>query len=105
MTVDRLEREMSLPELMNWMRFYQQCPFGPDRDDYRAGLLYSQFYNAHRKKGAKAIGPEDVFPHLRRKARKQTQQEMSQLVLAWAQQTNASHGKEVVKVTEAPTDG
>lgn len=105
MTVARLESEMSLSELLDWMKFYQQCPFGPDREDYRIGLLYSQFYNANRKRGAKAIGPDDVFPSLKRQRKKQSPQQMENILMAWASQMNGTHGKGTVKITEAPTDG
>ena len=39
MTVRQLENSLSSRELAEWMAFYSIEPFGPSREDYRAGLI------------------------------------------------------------------
>jgi hypothetical protein len=56
---------MTRPGMLEWARFHELEPFGPERDDLRAALIVTTLYNAWRGKGQKPIRVEDVFPTLR----------------------------------------
>lgn len=49
-------------EFAEWQAFDSIEPIGGQADDYRAGLVASILANIHRKKGADAIRPLDLFP-------------------------------------------
>lgn len=52
--------------LFEWMGFSELEPFGPLRDDLRAGVIGSFIANCAfgRAKGAKLVRPEDIFKSL-----------------------------------------
>lgn len=58
---DHLLRELTSKQLTEWMAYSLLEPFGPKRDDERAGVLASVTIQPHLKKGKK-IKPEDFFP-------------------------------------------
>lgn len=53
-------------ELSEWMVYYTLEPFGPAQEDLRAGYIACLLYNQNRKKGTKALQPEDFFPSLKK---------------------------------------
>jgi len=77
-------RHLDAEEVAWWQAHYEWQPFGEDREDVRAGLIYSVIRNVNRKRGGRCIGPEDVFPHLKqlRRRRHQTIQEMKMVCMA-----------------------
>jgi uncharacterized protein DUF4035 len=61
-TVAEWQQAMSADEFANWMAEYQISPFGPYREDLRAGIITSQLLTPHLKKGATPLKPEDFIP-------------------------------------------
>jgi hypothetical protein len=59
MTVGEMLRRVSSRELSEWQAYYQVEPFGPWRDDLRAGVQTALIANAIRPKGAKEYKPAD----------------------------------------------
>ncbi len=58
-TVEELQ-SLSLHELAYWEAKFQVDPFGSWRENYHAGLIASQIYNAHRGK-ADTVSPLDFI--------------------------------------------
>jgi len=57
------------------MAYYELEPFGPQRDNWHAGIVAALLANIHRAKGAKAMSPADFMledPGKRAKQRSQT---------------------------------
>lgn len=61
-----VEEIMALPwpVLREWMAYAELEPFGPLRDDLRAGVVASLAVAPWLKKG-KTVTPEDIFPTLK----------------------------------------
>lgn len=53
---------MSSREFAEWLAFFQLEPFGPWRDDYRAGIVAATTANCAMGREGKALGPEDFVP-------------------------------------------
>ena len=47
--------------LAEWMAFYRLEPFGPPREDQRAGTIAATIFNMQRGK-ARPLGPDAFFP-------------------------------------------
>ncbi|WP_439630895.1 phage tail assembly protein T [Gemmata sp.] len=60
-TLEALARTMSASELALWISYYELEPFGPVRDDLRAGVVASI---AAASNGMR-VRPEEIFPSLR----------------------------------------
>jgi len=59
MTVRQLENNLSSQELSEWMAYYSIEPFGPAREDYRAGLIAATTANCAGSK--KVLQPTDLI--------------------------------------------
>ena len=59
MTVRQLENSLSSQELAEWMAYYSIEPFGPAREDYRAGLIAATVANCAGSK--KVLQPTDFI--------------------------------------------
>jgi hypothetical protein len=59
MSVRRLLGEMDSREISEWMAYESVEPFGPWRDDVRAGVVAATVANVNRAKGAKPYMPTD----------------------------------------------
>jgi len=59
MTVRQLENSLSSQELSEWMAYYSIEPFGPAREDYRAGLIAATTANCAGSK--KVLQPTDFI--------------------------------------------
>ncbi len=57
-------RRMNMPQLMEWITYAELEPFGPERDDYRAGAIINVLSNAHRdrKRKPRAFTLEETTP-------------------------------------------
>ena len=66
MTVADMLNGMSAKEFTEWMAYYELEPFGPVRDDQRAGEVASVLANVHRdsKKRPTPFSAVDFFPNL-----------------------------------------
>lgn len=63
MTVRRLLDEIDSSELTEWIAFSVIEPFGPEADDYRAGVMPALHANSNRRdSGARPFRPRDFFP-------------------------------------------
>ena len=69
-----LER-MSSRELTGWMVFYGMEPFGAEAPYIGHAITAATIANVNRKKGTKAIKPEDMMPKFE-KPKQQTTDEM-----------------------------
>lgn len=72
---------MSIDELAEWQAFYVIEPFGPLREDLRAGRMTAMIANTiPREHGSKPFCAEDFFPELEdRGVRKQLQSREEQI--------------------------
>lgn len=62
MTVRQLLEEIDSSELTEWIAYSVIEPFGPEADDYRAGVMPALHANSNRRDGSKAFRPRDFFP-------------------------------------------
>lgn len=64
MTVAELGQRMSSAEFTEWMVYAQLEPFGPRREDERAGMVAAMVTNVARdtKAHPQAFTPDDFFP-------------------------------------------
>lgn len=53
---------MTSAEFQAWKIFYILEPFGPIREDHRAGIVAATIANVFKKKSATNITPADFFP-------------------------------------------
>ena len=60
-TVSELERDMTEREYLSWVSFYNNTPFGPDRDNWHAGMIAAMIRNTHIQKGAKPASAKDFM--------------------------------------------
>lgn len=62
--VGELQRRVTSLEFAEYWAFAQLEPFGPEREDLRAGIVASTVANAYRdrKKHPKPYGPEEFMP-------------------------------------------
>ncbi len=88
---------MSNAELVEWAAMYVVEPFGPIREDLRAGRIAATVANAvPRQHGSKLFEAEDFFPELRADAaagpatKMQSREEQIANLKAWAIMTGAS---------------
>lgn len=66
MPVAEAQARISSAEFGEWMAYAEVEPFGPGRDDARAGVIASLIANANRDtdRRAEPYEPEDFFPNL-----------------------------------------
>lgn len=57
--------EMTSLEFGEWMAFYTLEPFGPLREDLRAGTVAATLVNLKKRKDASAYLPSDFFAELK----------------------------------------
>ena len=48
-------------QIAEWDAYSMLEPFGPRHEDWRAGMIASVIANPNRKKGARALQPEDFM--------------------------------------------
>lgn len=53
---------MSSAEFTEWIAYAAIEPFGPDVDDYRAGIGAASNINIHRAEGANPVSPFELMP-------------------------------------------
>lgn len=61
MTVAELGRRMSSAELTEWMAYAALEPFGPRREDLRAGLVTATLYNVNQGKRGRFFHGEEFL--------------------------------------------
>jgi hypothetical protein len=87
LNVDALLASLSSRQLNEWMAFAALEPFGPHREDQRAGVIAAAIINSRfgRKAGDTGKVPADFFPVLRQDEAKprQSWQSMQGLLLAF----------------------
>lgn len=80
--------ELTWPQLREWMAFYQMDPWGGERADLQAAIIASTMANLWRQKG-KPFQVGDFMPTFGEK-RRQTQEEMSIILMAAAKAAQAA---------------
>jgi len=67
LNADALLASLSSRQLAEWLAFAALEPFGPHREDQRAGVIAAAVLNSRfgRKAGDKTFKPDDLFPVLR----------------------------------------
>lgn len=66
MTVRQLLDEIDSSELTEWMAYAGLEPFGPEADDYRAGVMPALHANSNRRSDSQTpFRPRDFFPWAR----------------------------------------
>ena len=70
MSVRRAQAEIDAHEFAEWMAYMTLEPFGPNRDDLRAGTIAAVIANANRdsRKRSEPFAPGDFFPEIAEKA-------------------------------------
>ena len=84
MTVAELGARMSSMEFSEWRAFAAEEPFGPLREDERAGVIASMLANPYRAKGREPFVPADFFPSLREPVPPPTLEGLAEKLKAWA---------------------
>jgi hypothetical protein len=83
-----IENNMSIDELTEWQAFYVIEPFGPLREDLRAGRVTAMIANTiPRKRGSEPFSAEDFFPELEGggvRKQLQTKEEQIAALKMWA---------------------
>lgn len=75
---------MSYREFLRWQLYAELEPFGPPRDDLRAGVVASAAVSPWVKKGDK-VTPATFFPELAgKRGRGQTPEEQALAAQGWA---------------------
>lgn len=85
----------SLPadEVLRWMNFYAQEPFGLVRDDLRCGIIGAAVTQPHLKKG-KSVKPADFMPKFRSRYRPQSAAELTantNALVSWLESQSNGH--------------
>jgi len=75
MTVAEMLSRISSRELTEWMIFFSREPFGTEADFLGHGIVASTIANVNRKKGSKAMKPDDFMPKFE-KPKQQSTDEM-----------------------------
>lgn len=75
MSVSRCMREVDSAEFAEWMAFAAWEPFGPEREDQRAGMIAALIANVNRdsSKRSEPYEVEDFFPRYDEEQRRQEQ--------------------------------
>ena len=68
MTVAELLDRVSSRELSEWMMFYKEEPFGYETDMLGHAVTASTIANVNRKKGSKALTPQEFIPKFKQEA-------------------------------------
>lgn len=66
MSVRRTQKEINSAEFAEWMAYEELEPFGPQREDERAGMIAATLANVNRdpEKKSDPFVPFDFFPRL-----------------------------------------
>lgn len=62
---DFLDAVLSAEQLAGWSAYAALEPFGPRREDARAGVIAATLVNLQRGKNTEAIGHDDFFPEFK----------------------------------------
>lgn len=90
MSVAQCQREVSAPELSEWIAYDHIEPFGERRADLRAGIVAAVTANAFRGKDSKPFQASDFMPDFDKKLQQQTPEEMFNRLRIHAETHNAS---------------
>lgn len=95
MSVKRAQREIDSAEFSEWMAYSVWEPFGPEREDQRAGMVAALIANVNRdpKHRPQPYDVEDFFPRYEQEAEEQEQEaDLESKLMSWV--TVMSAGKE-----------
>jgi hypothetical protein len=87
--VDAMLAEVPLALMYEWMEYASRKPFGEERADLRSGIIAATIANANRGKGGKRFKPSDFMPKFGRRARRQTPEQIGQVMEAFMRAQNA----------------
>ncbi len=98
MSVKRAQREVDSEEFGWWMAYSLVEPFGPRRDDERAGVVAAVMRNAWRAKGEEPVDWHAFFPPARPPGgvaapAAPTDEQLTAKLLAWAAMMNQAAGE------------
>lgn len=62
MPVAEAQQRISAHEFAEWLAYDRLSPFGPEREDWRAGMVASKIVNIFAGKGTRLAKPEDFMP-------------------------------------------
>lgn len=107
MSVARAQREIDSREFAEWMAYSIIEPFGPEREDQRAGMVAALIANVYRdsKKKSDPYTVEDFFPRYSdtRQAPDGPPPEMlEQKIFQWAATMNAANSRKPMKRQKKP---
>lgn len=98
MSVKRCMREVDSPEFAEWMAYSTHEPFGPEREDQRAGMIAALIANVNRdtKKRSEPYDVEDFFPrYVSSTAQEATAPvDLETKIKSWAAAMNATQEKQ-----------
>lgn len=96
MSVKRCMREIDSQEFAEWMAYSLYEPFGPEREDQRAGMVAALIANVNRdeKKRSEPYDVEDFFPRyetlMETVEAAQEPVDLEAKIMAWAARMNAA---------------
>lgn len=97
MSVKRAMREIDSQEFAGWMAYSVHEPFGPEREDQRAGMIAALIANVNRdpKKRTEPYDVEDFFPRYEStiQAPEVAPVDLEAKIKAWAATMNAANDK------------
>jgi len=70
-------------EFAEWLAYDECHPIGPERDDWRAGLIAATIANVNRGKNQPAFNPDDFMPKFGPLRKTKTDAEIKQAVSGW----------------------
>jgi hypothetical protein len=82
--------EIPVSLMYEWMDYASRKPFGEERADLRSGIIACTIANANRGKASKRFKPSDFMPKFGRRARRQTPEQITQVMEAFMQAQNAA---------------
>lgn len=97
MSVKRAQREIDSQEFAEWMAYSVHEPFGPEREDQRAGMIAALIANVNRdtKKRSEPYDVEDFFPrYVSTTAEEAAPVDLESKIKSWATAMNAAAEKQ-----------
>lgn len=86
MSVKRCQREVDSAEFAEWMAYSMHEPFGPEREDQRAGVVAALIANVNRdsKRRSEPYDVEDFFPRWGAEPEEAEKPDLQSKLMAWA---------------------
>lgn len=79
-------------QLSEWMAFFNLEPFGFESNMFGHGIVASTLVNIRKKKGVKAVTPQDFIPKIKeKKSAREFFKNLKSLILSNSKDANGNH--------------